>query len=140
MKWTFLILRWLLAFLFLYAGIIKGSASAKFLVTLIPFMGLIGSWIGPVSVILPWMEVFGALSLLIGPKKIGPTLILLLSLVYIVALSWALMNGIIVACSCFGVDETPSAWKMEVSLMRDIAIAMAALALLFEKPLLRKFR
>ncbi len=42
----------------------------------------------------------------------------LLCLLFIAVLGWALANGIIVSCACFGQDETPSAAKMAMSLIR----------------------
>jgi len=137
MRYVFLAARIVLAGVFLYAGIIKASASAHFAVTLMPFAILPQDWISLIAFTLPIVEILAALLLLWSPTApYGAAIVLLLSLAFITLLGWALHNEIIVACGCFGQDETPSAEKMQLAMARDGLIALVALALLFEKMLL----
>jgi hypothetical protein len=53
-------------------------------------------------------------------------------------LSWALANGIIVSCSCFGQDDQPSAMKMMLALGRDLFLAGLALVVILERELARR--
>jgi len=132
-KWFFLILRFVLAAVFLYAGIVKASASAQFAVTLAPFTILPESLIDPAATVLPWLEITAGLLILCNPtRKTGAVLIILLCLLFCAVIGWALSQDIIVACSCFGRDETPSAAKMKLTIARDIVMALAAAAVFFE--------
>ncbi|CAN5629393.1 hypothetical protein BH09VER1_BH09VER1_14620 [soil metagenome] len=133
MRYVFLAARIVLAGIFLYAGIIKASASAHFAVTLMPFTILPQDWIGLIAFVLPLVEILAAILLLIPrTSHYGAALVLLLSVAFISLLGWALHNEIIVACGCFGQDETPSAEKMQLAMGRDVLIALVALAIFIE--------
>lgn len=130
-SWT---LRIVLAAIFLYAGIVKSTASEQFLIALAPFTFLPEALLVPISFWLPVAEVLIGLLLLIPPThKLGAGLALALLLIFIAVLAWALSQGIIVSCSCFGEDDAPSAWKMVVAIFRDLLLAAAALWLLLQK-------
>ncbi len=120
--------RVVLAGLFLYAGAIKASASEEFALALLPFTFVPAAWTGFLAVALAVTEVLAGLLLLL-PRvhRIGSAIVLGLCLIFIAALGWALWNGIIVDCACFGRDETPSAGKMILAIGRDILLAAAAL-------------
>lgn len=136
-----LVLRVVLAAVFLYAGVVKSSASAQFALTLVPFTFLPPAWLPGMALLLPGIEIAAGLAILIRPtRRIGAALIFLLCLVFCVVLTWALANGIIVSCSCFGRDESPSAWKMMLALGRDVLLAMAAAVVFFEETLRSKPR
>ncbi len=128
-------LRVFLGGLFLYAGLIKASSSAQFALALVPFTFVPSEWLGLLALLLPIAEIAaGGLILLPWTKQWGAGLILVLSLIFATALGWALANGIIVSCACFGQDETPSAAKMIAALVRDLLIIAAAAAVLFRPP------
>ena len=138
-----LVLRVVLGAVFLYAGVVKTSASAQFALTLVPFTFLPPVWLPGIALILPVVETLtGALLLAPWPglRRVGAIAALALCLIFVVTLAWALANGIIVACSCFGRDETPSAWKMMLALGRDVLLAMAAAVVFFEETLRSKPR
>ncbi len=135
--WAARISRLVLAGIFLYAGIVKASASEQFAVALAPFT-ILPEWsIGVFARTLPWIEV-GAAILILLPRvhRIGSALILFLCLLFAGALTWALANGIIVSCGCFGGDEPPSAATMQLAILRDIALATLSLIALLspQKP------
>lgn len=120
-------LRILLAAVFLTAGLLKASASNQFAVTLIPFTIIPATLLPIVAFGLPVIEILAGLLLLIGPtQRVGAVLVLVLSLGFILIIGWALANGIIVACSCFGRDEAPSALKMILTLVRDLLLLAGA--------------
>ena len=134
--WSAVLIRILLGGIFLYAGTIKASASEEFALALVPFSILPESWTPTFAVLLAWTEIAaGLLVLLPRVHRLGSGLILLLALVFIGVLTWALSNGIIVSCGCFGGDETPSASAMQMAILRDIGIACAAgFTLVFRLP------
>lgn len=122
-----LILRIVLAGVFLYAGAIKAISSAEFALAILPFTFFPENFIGLFAKVLPLAEIAGAILVLLPwTRRYGAGLILLLCLAFIVALGWALANDIIVACSCFGQDEEPSRGKMIGAIARDVVLAAMA--------------
>jgi hypothetical protein len=126
--------RLVLAAVFLYAGVIKASAGAAFLLALLPFTFVPAAWLAPIAAILPLVEIAAGV-LLLWPRtaRLGAGLALGLLVLFCGALGWALANGIIVACGCFGNDETPSAAAMTWALVRNAALAAAAVVVLFNR-------
>lgn len=123
-----LIFQIILAGVFLYAGAIKALSSGEFALAILPFTFFPEDYIGLFARILPITEIVGAILVLLPwTRRYGAGLILLLNLAFIVALSWALANDIIVACSCFGKDEEPSAAKMVIAIVRDVVLAAMAI-------------
>ena len=133
-----LALRLILGITFLYAGIIKASASQAFAIALLPFTFIDSMWTGPLAVGLAWMEILAGV-LVLAPRiyEAGAAMIAGLCLVFITVLSWALWNGYIVSCGCFGEDMAPSAAKMLLAIGRDILLLVAAVAIMMI-PHLRK--
>jgi len=127
MKWFVLALRVALAAVFLYAGIVKASASEEFALALVPFTFVPAGWTGALAILLACTEILAGILLLV-PRvyPLGALITLFLACLFIVVLAWALANGIIVDCGCFGKDEAPSAGKMIESIVRDVLIALAA--------------
>lgn len=138
MRWAFFFIRLLLGGVFLFAGIVKSASSDEFALALIPFTILPDTWLGPISLVLPWLEILLGILIITGPKRPAAALIFLLCLAFCLIIGWALQNGIIVSCACFGHDETPSAWKMQLSLARDVALALLAAAVFCEDWILRR--
>ncbi len=133
-----LALRLILGITFLYAGIIKASASQAFAIALLPFTFIDSTWTGPLAMGLAWMEILAGV-LVLAPRiyEAGAAMIAGLCLVFIAVLSWALWNGYIVSCGCFGEDMAPSAAKMLLAIGRDILLLVAAVAIMMI-PRLRK--
>jgi uncharacterized membrane protein YphA (DoxX/SURF4 family) len=126
-----LAIRLLLAGVFIYSGLIKASSSAQFAIALAPFTFVPEAWFQPLSVLLPLCEIAGG-ALILTPRtmRLGAGLILGLCIIFATVLGWALANGIIVSCSCFGEDDEPSAIKMAIAFGRDLLLAGLALSLL----------
>ena len=122
-------IRSVLGAIFLYAGIVKASASQQFVLALVPFTILPGEWLGNIAVALAWTEIAaGALILLPRVHLAGAVLISLLCVMFIGILAWAISTGLILSCGCFGADETPSTFKMILSIARDIVLLLLAIA------------
>jgi uncharacterized membrane protein YphA (DoxX/SURF4 family) len=126
-----LLLRIELAAVFFYAGAVKASASQEFAMALLPFTFVPPQWTMPLALALAWTEILAAILLLL-PRvfPLGAVLVGGLCLLFIGVLSWALWNGIIVSCGCFGADDSPSAWKMLLAIGRDIVLLGAAAGVL----------
>jgi putative oxidoreductase len=131
-KQTALAMRLILGGVFLYSGLVKASSSAQFAIALVPFTFLPTTWLRPVAVLLPLCEmVAGVLVLTPRTSRVGAGLIFVMCAAFATVLGWALANGIIVSCSCFGGDETPSATKMVIAMGRDLFLASLALTALY---------
>lgn len=126
-----LLLRLILGITFLYAGIVKASASQAFAIALLPFTFIDTTWTGPLAMGLAWMEILAGV-LVLTPKihEAGAAMIAGLCAVFIAVLSWALWNGYIVSCGCFGEDMAPSVGKMLLAIGRDIFLLAAAVAII----------
>ncbi|MDX2079577.1 MAG: MauE/DoxX family redox-associated membrane protein [Terrimicrobiaceae bacterium] len=127
MKWIARAIRWALAGIFLYAGLIKAGASEQFSLAILPFTFVPPGWTGSLAIALAAVEILAGVLLLLPRVHIaGSAMVIALCLVFIGALGWALANGIVVDCGCFGRDESPSVEKMVVALLRDVVILAAA--------------
>lgn len=126
-----LLLRLILGITFLYAGIVKASSSQAFAIALLPFTFIDTTWTGPLAMGLAWMEILAGV-LVLTPKihEAGAAMIAGLCAVFIAVLSWALWNGYIVSCGCFGEDMAPSVGKMLLAIGRDIFLLAAAVAII----------
>lgn len=127
-----LVIRLALGGMFLYAGLIKASASEQFALALVPFTFVPTGWIDALAATIAYAEIAAGLLILV-PRvyPLGAAAIACLAALFIGVLGWALANGIVVDCGCFGRDEEPSAAKMWAAVLRDIAIlAGAALVLI----------
>lgn len=123
------ITRLLLAALFLTAGLIKAGASEGFAITIAQFSILPPAAITAFALALPWVEILTAL-LLVIPKtaRVGAALAALLLTTFITALLWALSQGLIVDCGCFG-ESAPSLNKMLLTLTRNVILLTLTLTL-----------
>ena len=128
-------IRLILAGIFLYSGLIKASSSAQFAIALAPFTFLPENSLRPLSILLPLCELAGGgLILIPRTKHLGAGVIFGLCVLFAIVLGWALANGIIVSCSCFGEDEEPSAIKMGIALGRDLVLAGLAFSVFVLDP------
>lgn len=124
--------RGLLAAVFFYSGVIKLGAGESFAVTILSFGILIPAWLGHgIAVTLPWGELLAAI-LLVLPRvyRVGAGMVACFCIVFISAIGWALSQGIVVDCGCFG-ESAPSFEKMWLAIWRDVFLLAVALFILF---------
>ncbi len=115
--------------LFLYAGGIKAGASEGFAITISQFSILPAPLITIAAILLPFAEIVGAILLLIPrTTRMGAALLSALLVVFLTALTWALSQGLIVDCGCFG-DEPPSRDRMVATILRDVVLLAITLPL-----------
>ena len=129
---TILCLRLGLAAVFIYAGTVKATSSHEFAIALMPFTFVPPAWTIPLALGLAATELLAGILLLLPVVfPVGAGISCALCLLFISVLSWALAQGIIVSCGCFGPDEAPSVWKMLEAVGRDFMLLAAALAIIF---------
>jgi putative oxidoreductase len=135
-RWLIAVLRIVVAAIFIYAGITKAVAPLRFVSDIDNFRIL--PWIvtPPLAVYLPWLEIVCGLALLFVRFDQGALLILLLlTLVFIGALTSAQIRKLDISCGCFG-HSTP-ALNFTSHLALDFVI-IAVLLLLLLSPMARR--
>ena len=98
----FTILCWIIAAIFIYAGIGKIINPAKFAVDIDNYRMLPYVLVTITAIVLPWVEVLCGLLLIFGKWKKGAALILFsLSFIFLIAISSVLLRGLDISCGCF---------------------------------------
>ena len=119
--WFIRVLRIILGALFLWAGLSKMPQPEIFARTIDAFNLLPQILILPAAIIIPWIEFFTGLSLLLGVKtRLSACVCLGLLCIFVMALSITIGRGINdISCGCFGVgtDET-----LSTSLIRNMVL------------------
>jgi len=124
--WLFFALRFLLGGIFLYSGILKVSASLPFADSIASFQVVPYGAISLVALGLPPLEILlGAMLVSRWRVREGSFGVFLLSVIFGLALSQALVRGIQVDCGCFGSGE-PSTLKTCLAFGRDIFLIAAS--------------
>lgn len=119
--------RWLLALLFLYAGVTKLADPHAFGVIIAGFGLLPDSLIAPAAIVLPAAEVVAALGLL-GDMRGALGLIVFLLLLFIAVLAYGIRLGLDVDCGCFGPEdpEGHAYGNLSGALVRDLFMVLGA--------------
>ena len=92
-----------------------------------------GSLINIIAIVLPWVELIIGLGIIFGFSYRGSVLLAnVMTLVFIFALSSAILRGISLDCGCFkaAASSANSAWK---TLWFDVLLMLLALQLLFSR-------
>jgi uncharacterized membrane protein YphA (DoxX/SURF4 family) len=113
-KWQIavLVLRWILAIVFLYAGLLKVFDPAAFAgdvdnYRMLPIWG-----VNLMAVVLPVLEVLCGLMLIFGKWLRGVSLVLIvLNAVFIFAIGSAISRGLDISCGCFGTEAARVGFK-----------------------------
>jgi len=97
-----LVARFFLAALFIYAGLPKILAPQDFALVVFRFHLLPDDMINTVALLLPWLEIFAALALLLPAWRRAGTLWLVIMLgIATAALAISLARGLDIDCGCF---------------------------------------
>ncbi|MFT4176840.1 MAG: DoxX family protein [Luteolibacter sp.] len=108
-----LIARVLLGCWFVYSGGMKlfGTGLERFVYDIGNYRMLAAPWDVAVAYSLPWVEVVAGLCLMLGIFRRGALLAIGgLVLVFSVAIGWAWVHGLDIACGCHGGDEEIRYW------------------------------
>ena len=90
------------------------------------------------ALVLPWVELFTGLCLIIGVMVDGATvLIILMNIVFIFAISQALARGISIECGCFSVSSEGGENIGLQTIIRDIGYLLLAYVVYYRQE--RKF-
>ena len=126
-RWIQIILRLVVGGVFLYAGVTKVQHPMNFADSIATFQMLPRQWINVTAMALPPFEIIVGLMLMSG-WKVRPAAfaVFVMTVVFAMALSQALIRGLEVDCGCFGSGK-PSVLKTWASLGRDILLMAASM-------------
>ncbi|MEW6517603.1 MAG: MauE/DoxX family redox-associated membrane protein [candidate division FCPU426 bacterium] len=118
---------WLLAGIFLFAGLEKWLQPGAFADAIADYRLLPGAWVNLAAVLIPAWEIAAALALLVpGWRRSGALIILGLCAVFFAAVVSALARGLDIDCGCFGPLARRADW---MTLLLDLALGACALYL-----------
>ena len=126
------LLRWVVAGVFLYAGTLKALDPAYFATQVDHYRFLPYALSCAVGVYLPWLEILAGAALALGIHRAGASLLLGgMLVVFFIALTSAWARGLDIACGCFGHTASKSSYPL--SLVIDAAL-FAALCIATRRP------
>lgn len=131
-RWVLLSLRIIVSAIFIYAGITKATAPIRFATDIDNFHLLPWIMTVPLAFYLPWLEVACGVALLLLRLDRGALLTLVvLTAVFLGAVTSARVRGIDISCGCFG--HATRDFSFTSHLFLDLGIMTAAL-LLWSRP------
>lgn len=99
---VFLILRWIVAAIFIFAGITKALNVETFARDIDNYRMLPYLLVTMMAIILPWLEILCGVFLIIGKWERGAAFsLLILTLIFLIAMSSAIVRGLDITCGCF---------------------------------------
>ncbi len=128
--WLYRGVRWGLALVFLYAGLIKLVDPTSFAVIIAAYGLVPESLLMPIAVVLPAIEVLAAIGMMVDLRG-SLTLMAVLMAIFIAVLGYGLWMGLDVDCGCFGPEdpEGKAYAGMRAALYRDFVLAGGILLL-----------
>lgn len=130
-KYLQIILRLILGGLFIYASYDKIINPAEFAKAVKNYDMLPIALVNIPAIILPYLEFFTGLFLVIGVWKRGSSaIIIIMLLVFLVGLMQAYVRGLDINCGCFSLENSSSTSDILVRIIEDI-LMLAAAVLIF---------
>ncbi|MFZ5765807.1 MAG: MauE/DoxX family redox-associated membrane protein [Thermodesulfobacteriota bacterium] len=128
-QWLSRSVRWTLAAVFLYAGMVKLLDIRSFAVIISGYGLLPSGLITSAAILLPLLEVGSAIALLCRIR--GSLMAIFLQLLFFIAvLAYGIKLGLDVDCGCFGPDDPEQAYKgLKKALLRDLLLVGGVLYL-----------
>ena len=115
-KYFLLLLRVLLAFIFIFAAIEKIAVPENFAVSISNYRLFPAEFINIPAIIIPWIELISGLLLLFGISvKENSAIITFLLIVFTIAIIISLFRGLNIDCGCFG-----TAYGAQIGLLKVI--------------------
>lgn len=124
--WATILVRLLVAGLFIYAGAIKMAQPDTFLGDIESYRMMPYTFAWLVAFYLPPFEILCGVALLLSRlRNVAAVLLLLLMAVFMVAIAVAWARGLDISCGCLGSSETKTNYPWLI--IRDLLIAAALL-------------
>lgn len=127
-KVTYHFSRLLLAAVFIYAGVVKGTDPVEFAGQVANYQILPYAWNYLVAATLPYLELLCGILLLLD-KRVRPAVLVLflLNLVFMLALTSLIVRGIDIDCGCFN-PNAESKTSPLMALLRDAGLMVLMLS------------
>lgn len=128
-RWVGLVARLYLGGLFLLACVHKIREPEAFAIDVATYQFLPQIFVNPFSISVPWIELAVGLMLIVGLRvRAAGLIVACLMLSFMLALGWALAQGLDLSCGCFASqsakEQDPISWR---TLLRDTAWLVLAL-------------
>ena len=128
-----LIVRVVVGSIFIYASYYKVLDPASFAKSIWFYHMVPGSLINLMALIMAWMELVCGIALIVGFQYRGAVIwINIMTIIFMIALTSAVMRGISIDCGCFKASAASSSSAKD-ALIRDIGLLVLTLQLLFSK-------
>ena len=102
-KYLLFVFRVFLAFVFIYAAVLKIAEPSDFSLAIANYKLLPDNFINILAIILPWIEISAGLLLLFGVAVKENSLIISgMLIIFIIAIAISLARGLNIDCGCFG--------------------------------------
>jgi uncharacterized membrane protein YphA (DoxX/SURF4 family) len=132
MRWALVVVRIVMAGIFIYASIDKIAHPAAFAKDVYNYQILPDALINLTALVLPWMELLLGLCLLAGVWMPGAVLTVNgLLVVFLAALVFNLARGLDVNCGCFSTGSDAPSMSTTYYLLRDIGFLALGAFLLY---------
>ena len=130
--WPYRIIRFFLAGIFLWSGISKLIDPKSFAVIIEAFGLIPESWVMPVSVGLPALEIVAAIGLFADIRG-SLTIVTVLLLLFIAILGYGIWMGLDIDCGCFGPEdpEADAYHSLRPAFYRDLVMMAGVFYLYF---------
>jgi putative oxidoreductase len=134
--WVELVMRWLLGGSFIYASFHKITAPERFAESVYSYALFPDVSINLIAIILPYLELFSGIALIIGIYYRGAVVIINGLLIgFITALSVNLIRGHEFDCGCFSSGEPGTSHSGGIMIVRDAAFfGMGLYVFFFKRP------
>jgi len=132
-KYVHLVFRLFLGIIFIWASVDKILSPADFAKIVYNYRILPDFMINMFGIILPWLEFFCGIFLVVGFRTQSSALILsILLIVFMIALSAAIVRDLNINCGCFSTDPEPGSRLGYSLLLRDLfMLVMSVYLVLF---------
>ena len=126
--WMGCLLRLVVGATFIYAGVVKAISPVRFTVDIHNYHLLPWPMAVALAFYLPWLEIVGGLAMLLGrPYRAAISILVALTMIFIVASASARIRGIDITCGCFGHLRNNLSFGWHLGL--DIALLIVLIAL-----------
>jgi putative oxidoreductase len=137
-RWLIIVVRVVVGVVFIYAGALKIREPLQFADNISSFSILPGFFIVPLALWLPAFEILTGALVAIGLFRQAAALgLVIISAVFLAAISSALARGLTIDCGCFG-TSMPSRQRMWLDLGRDVLLLSGALVAYLGDELIRR--
>ena len=117
-RYFLLIVRIIIAFIFIYAGAQKITDPEAFAISISNYRLFPISLVNFIAITLPWIEIIAGILLLFGiAVKENSTIIFLMSLIFTIAITISLFRGLNIECGCFGNGTQIGLFKLGENLL-----------------------